>query len=105
FPSRTSAPRSSLLRGAVRYAKAFWDATPENRRIFIDQRLFQKAQIPRLRGPKPVAISPLLGATTASGPCREECRSVAQSGRALRSGRRGRRFESSHSDHFSSIVI
>ncbi len=27
------------------------------------------------------------------------CRSVAQPGRALRSGRRGRRFESSHSDH------
>ena len=30
---------------------------------------------------------------------RSVCRSVAQPGRALRSGRRGRRFESSHSDH------
>lgn len=29
-----------------------------------------------------------------------ESRSVAQPGRALCSGRRGRRFESSHSDHF-----
>ena len=28
------------------------------------------------------------------------CRSVAQPGRALRSGRRGRRFKSCHSDHF-----
>jgi hypothetical protein len=29
-----------------------------------------------------------------------KCRRVAQPGRALRSGRRGRRFESSLSDHF-----
>ena len=33
-------------------------------------------------------------------PARSHGRSVAQPGRALRSGRRGRRFESSHSDHF-----
>jgi hypothetical protein len=31
------------------------------------------------------------------------CRSVAQSGRALRSGRRGRRFKSCHSDQFSRL--
>ena len=31
-------------------------------------------------------------------------RSVAQPGRALRSGRRGRRFESSHSDHYLSCL-
>ncbi len=31
-------------------------------------------------------------------------RSVAQPGRALRSGRRGRRFESCHSDHFASQI-
>ena len=30
------------------------------------------------------------------------CRDVAQSGRALRSGRRGRAFESRHPDHFLS---
>ncbi len=33
------------------------------------------------------------------------CRSVAQSGSAPRSGRGGRRFESSHSDHFRSDVL
>ncbi len=33
-----------------------------------------------------------------------KCRSVAQPGSAPRSGRGGRRFESSHSDHFSSII-
>ena len=33
------------------------------------------------------------------------CRSVAQPGRALRSGRRGRRFESCHSDQYSGYSI
>ncbi len=34
------------------------------------------------------------------------CRSVAQPGRALRSGRRGRRFESCHSDHdFNGLAL
>lgn len=42
-----------------------------------------------LRSPKPKAISRL------------PSRSVAQPGRALRSGRRGRRFESCHSDQLS----
>ena len=52
----------------------------------------------RLRPIKPMAISRVL----TSGRRRQASphgRSVAQPGRALRSGRRGRRFESSHSDH------
>ena len=49
-----------------------------------------------------MAISPLLDAD--GGPTDRlicESRSVAQSGRAPRSGRGGRRFESYHSDHLS----
>lgn len=52
----------------------------------------------RLRPIEPMAISRVL----TSGRRRQASphgRSVAQPGRALRSGRRGRRFESSHSDH------
>jgi hypothetical protein len=50
-------------------------------------------QIGALRWPKPKAISRVLS------------RSVAQPGRALRSGRRGRRFESCHSDHSPSDLV
>ena len=45
------------------------------------------------------------GASRGEGPSfRTWLRRVAQPGRALRSGRRGRRFESSLSDHFSSKI-
>ena len=98
---RRSRRRSASRRGAVIYAKAPGDATPEKERIFIGSRLFSRGLFTGLQGAVGMVISPLLDATTASGPRREKCRSVAQSGRALRSGRRGRRFESSHSDHFS----
>ncbi len=50
-------------------------------------------QIAALRWPKPKAISRVLS------------RSVAQPGRALRSGRRGRRFKSCHSDHSPSDLV
>ena len=51
-----------------------------------------------LRPPKPMAISRVL-TSGRRRQARPHGRSVAQPGRALRSGRRGRRFESSHSDH------
>jgi hypothetical protein len=35
----------------------------------------------------------------------KSCRSVAQSGSAPRSGRGGRRFESSHSDHLRALCL
>ena len=60
---RCSRRRSASRRGAVIYAKAPGDATPENERNFIDPRLFSGASFTRLRGPVGMAISPLLDAS------------------------------------------
>ncbi len=57
------------------------------------RQIIVQSAILRLRGGSPPVISPAF-------PMLRECRSVAQSGSAPRSGRGGRRFKSYHSDHF-----
>ena len=94
-------PRGTMLKSLRKH----W-IFPENKSIF------RSDAVERARAPLPEGLlneAELSGALPLAAPrwrrykaasrCILKCRSVAQSGSALRSGRRGRRFKSCHSDH------